>query len=216
MPKRLVIAVDGPSGSGKSSVSRAIAKQFGFDYLDTGAMYRAFTWWVTQQRGTVADCPLDISTNPDITRIRVGDVDLTEIIRGPEVTERVSRVASDPAVRAIAVQRQRDIIAAAEHGIVVEGRDITSVVAPDADVRIFLTADVAAREARRAAEFRHDRATAEAVASAVAKRDAMDSTRTHSPLRLVDGVTQIDATHMSLDEVIESVAELVTAARNVE
>lgn len=211
MRKRLVIAIDGPSGSGKSSVSRAIAKRFGLAYLDTGAMYRAFTWWVMQGRGNVSECPLDLSTNPDVAHVVVDGVDITADIRGPQVTEQVSHIASDPAVRAVAVARQRELIAAASAGIVVEGRDITTVVAPDADVRIFLTADVAAREARRAAEFGHDAAAANAVAAAVAARDAIDSTRTHSPLQLVAGVTQIDATHLSLDEVIATVSELVEA-----
>lgn len=212
MRKRLVIAIDGPSGSGKSSVSRAIAHRFNLEYLDTGAMYRAFTWWHMQHRGSAADCPLVMSTNPDVARIVVGGTDITEAIRGPEVTSQVSHVASDPAVRAVAVQRQRDLIAAATNGIVVEGRDITTVVAPDADVRIFLTADIAAREARRAAEFQHDATTAQAVAAAVAARDAIDSTREHSPLQLVEGVTQLDATHATLDEVIAMVGGLVEAA----
>jgi cytidylate kinase len=212
MHKRLVIAIDGPSGSGKSSVARAIAKRFHLDYLDTGAMYRAFTWWNLQGRGTAAGCPLDMSTNPDITRVIVDGHDITSDIRGPEVTERVSLVASDPAVRAIAVDRQRNLIARAVRGIVVEGRDITTVVAPDADVRVFLTADVEAREARRAAEFQHDADAAQAVAAAVAARDAIDSTRAHSPLQLVEGVTRIDTTHASLDEVVAMIAELVEAA----
>lgn len=213
MHKRVVVAIDGPSGSGKSSVSRAVAKRFGLQYLDTGAMYRAFTWWELHQRGSAVSCPLVMSTNPDVAEIRVGNEDITAAIRGPEVTNEVSRVASDPEVRAIAVQRQRALINAAERGIVVEGRDITTVVAPDADVRVYLTADVAAREARRAAEFAHDASTAAAVAAAVAARDAIDTTRSHSPLQLVEGVTQIDATHATLDEVIEVVSELVVAAR---
>lgn len=212
MQKRVVVAIDGPSGSGKSSVARAVARRFGLAYLDTGAMYRAFAWWVLQGRTSVQDCPLYISTNPDVAEVCVGEMDITTEIRGPEVTAAVSEVARNPAVRAIAVQQQRAIIASAQRGIVIEGRDITSVVAPDADVRIFLTADLAAREARRAAEFAHDAAAAAAVAAAVAARDAIDSSRTHSPLTKVDGVTEIDATHRSLDEVVAIVSELVEAA----
>lgn len=212
MQKRVVVAIDGPSGSGKSSVARAVARRFGLAYLDTGAMYRAFAWWVLQGRTSVQDCSLYISTNPDVAEVRVGEMDITTEIRGPEVTAAVSEVARNPAVRAIAVQQQRAIIASAQRGIVIEGRDITSVVAPDADVRIFLTADLAAREARRAAEFAHDAAAAAAVAAAVAARDAIDSSRTHSPLTKVDGVTEIDATHRSLDEVVAIVSELVEAA----
>lgn len=210
MSKRMVVAIDGPSGSGKSSVSRAIARRFGFDYLDTGAMYRAITWW--RMQGQSGECPLAISTNPDIVEVKVGDVDITDTIRGAAVTAEVSKVASDPLVRTEAVGRQREIIRAAERGIVVEGRDITSVVVPDADVRIFLTADVDAREARRKAEFAHDTQQADAVAKAVAARDAIDSTRSHSPLRKIDGVTEIDATHMTLDEVVAAVSGLVVAA----
>lgn len=214
MPKRVVVAIDGPSGSGKSSVSRAIAKRFDLQYLDTGAMYRALTWW--RMHGNSGECPLAISTNPDIAEVRVDGTDITAEIRGADVTNRVSVVASDPDVRAEAVARQRALIAAASSGIVVEGRDITTVVAPDADVRIFLTADLAAREARRAAEFAHDASQADAVAAAVATRDAIDATRAHSPLRKVDGVTEIDATHLTLDEVIANVADLVSAAKGGE
>lgn len=211
MYQRLVVAVDGPSGSGKSSVSRAIARRFGLEYLDTGAMYRAFTWWRLEHGGSADDCPLVISTNPDIAEVRVGNTDVTQAIRGAEVTQHVSQVASDPVVRAVAVRRQRELIAAAQRGIVVEGRDITTVVAPDADVRIFLTADVDTRESRRAAEFAHDEAQAQAVAAAVAARDAIDSTRTHSPLQLADGVTQIDTTDASLDDVVNRVSAMVDA-----
>lgn len=213
MQKRIVVAIDGPSGSGKSSVSRAVARHFGFDYLDTGAMYRAFAWWTLQGNHDVGSCPLAMSTNPDVAEVRVNGVDITAAIRGPEVTAAVSEVARDPDVRAIAVQQQRDIMHRAQRGIVIEGRDITSVVAPEADVRIFLTADLAAREARRAAEFAHDAQTASAVAAAVAARDAIDSTRTHSPLTKLDGVTEIDATDMSLEEVVDTVIALVDAAK---
>lgn len=216
MSSRIVVAIDGPSGSGKSSVARAVARRFDFAYLDTGAMYRAFAWWTLHGHPAVEDCPLDMSTNPEIASVHVGGVDVTDAIRGPEVTAEVSRVAADPAVRAEAVRRQRDIIAAAVRGIVVEGRDITTVVAPDADVRIFLTADLAAREARRAAEFAHDARTAEAVAAAVATRDRIDSTRAHSPLQKVAGVTEIDATHRTLDDVITLVTDMVTEAQQHE
>lgn len=212
MHKRVVVAIDGPSGSGKSSVSRAVARTFGLAYLDTGAMYRAYAWWSLHRNGTADTCPIVISTNPDIAEVLVDGVDITDEIRGPEVTAAVSTVAADPAVRSVAVAEQRRIMAASERGIVVEGRDITTVVAPDADVRVFLTADLAAREARRAAEFAHDQRTAQAVAAAVATRDAVDSTRAHSPLQKAAGVTEIDATNMSLDAVIAAVTELVAAA----
>lgn len=208
MQQRIVVAIDGPSGSGKSSVARAIARIFDLEYLDTGAMYRAFAWWSIQGHDDISTCPLVISTSPDHERVLVGDHDVTSAIRGPEVTAAVSQVAADPAVRAYAVALQRRLIAAAPKGIVIEGRDITTVVAPDADVRLFLTADLTAREARRAAEF-SDPETAAAMRATVAFRDHIDQSRQHSPLRLVDGVTSIDATHMTLDEVIRAVQELV-------
>ncbi len=204
----MIVAIDGPSGSGKSSVSRAIAARFGLQYLDTGAMYRALTLWSIQGHADLSTCPLSMTTDPKAPAVRIGGRDVTAEIRGPEVTAAVSAIAADPQVRARAVQLQRDIIAAAARGIVVEGRDITTVVAPDADVRVFLTADLPAREARRAAEF-HDPALAERMKQTIAARDAIDSTRTHSPLREAADVTRIDATYLTLEQVIDEVAELV-------
>lgn len=208
MRKRLVIAIDGPSGSGKSSVARAVAQRFGLQYLDTGAMYRAFAWWSIQGHADMSTCDLVISTDPAEARVSVSGHDITAAIRGPEVTAAVSAVAADPKVRALAVARQRDIIAGSVTGIVVEGRDITTVVAPDADVRIFLTADQTVRAARRAAEF-EDAAMAAHMKATVAARDAIDSSRAHSPLREGDGVTRIDATDLDLPQVIDAVVELV-------
>lgn len=210
MQQRIVVAIDGPSGSGKSSVARAIAREYGLAYLDTGAMYRAFAWWSIHGHSDISTCPLSITTTPDGGRVFVGDVDVTDTIRGPEVTAAVSQVAADPSVRAHAVALQRRLIADAVQGIVVEGRDITTVVAPEATVRIYLTADLAARESRRAAEFADPR-LAETMRATVAARDAIDAGREHSPLRHVDGVTRIDATHMTLEEVIRSVRDLINA-----
>lgn len=160
----------------------------------------------------MSTCQLTISTDPLAPRVSVDGMDVSDVIRGPEVTAAVSAVAADPEVRALAVARQKAIIAASVSGIVVEGRDITSVVAPDADVRIFLTADQATREARRAAEF-DDPELAERMKSTVAARDVVDSSRTHSPLRRSDGVTLLDATHMTLPQVIDSVVQLVEQHR---
>ncbi len=210
--QRMIVAIDGPSGSGKSSVARAIAKRFGLSYLDTGAMYRAFAWWSLQGHNDLSTCPLRISTSPEAPRVIVGNTDVSAEIRGADVTERVSLIAADPAVRAEAVRRQREIIEQAPEGIVVEGRDITSVVAPTAPVRVFLTADVAAREARRAAEF-DDPDLAQRMRATVAQRDHIDTTRAHSPLTEVEGVVRIDATHRTLPEVIDLVAELVQSRR---
>lgn len=208
MQQRIVVAIDGPSGSGKSSVARAIARIFDLEYLDTGAMYRAFAWWSIQGHRDMSTCPLTLTTSPDSESVVVDGHDITQEIRGPEVTAAVSQIAADPAVRTCAVAMQRALIAAASKGMVIEGRDITTVVAPDADVRIFLTADLAAREARRAAEF-SDPDTAAVMRHTVAARDRIDQSREHSPLRLVDGVTSIDATHLTLDEVIRTVRGLV-------
>lgn len=204
----MIIAIDGPSGSGKSSVSRAIAARFGLQYLDTGAMYRALTLWSLQGHEDMSTCPLNVITDPLAPAVRIGEQDVTDVIRGPEVTAAVSAVAANPGVREQAVRRQRAIIAAADPGIVVEGRDITTVVAPDADVRVFLTADLEAREARRAAEF-SDPALSEHMKQTIAARDAIDSTRAHSPLREADDVTRIDATYLTLEQVIDEVAKLV-------
>ncbi len=202
------MAIDGPSGSGKSSVSRAIARMYGFGYLDTGAMYRALTWWALHGDGVPSHCQLEISTDPDNPRVLVGSQDVTTEIRGPEVTDSVSKIASDHDVRRVAVELQRAAIAGALNGIVVEGRDITTVVAPDADVRIFLTADLSARELRRAAEFQ-DPEVAARMRSTVAARDAIDTTRAHSPLMQAEGVATVDATYMTLDEVIAEVRNII-------
>jgi CMP/dCMP kinase len=156
----VVIAMDGPSGSGKSSTARGVASRLGLRYLDTGALYRAMTWWMLQHRVDVddpdavaahADAPLLVSgTDPQAPTISVDGVDVAAPIRGPEVTSAVSAVSAVPRVRERLLVDQRDVIGAGD--IVVEGRDIGTVVAPDADLKIFLTADPDARAVRRAAE----------------------------------------------------------------
>lgn len=178
----LVVAIDGPSGSGKSSVSRAVARQLRLAYLDTGAMYRAATWWCLQEgvrlddHGAVADqvrrLPLQMGVDPVAPRVHVGGVDIGAAIRETWVSEAVSAVATNLAVRAELNRRQRDLIEAERasggfaegRGVVAEGRDITTVVAPDADVRVLLTASAEARLARRAREL-HGNASAQAVAA---------------------------------------------------
>ncbi len=156
----------------------------------------------------MSTCELNISTDPANPIVTVGGRDVSDLIRGPQVTAAVSALAADPAVRAIAVAQQRAIIEASRAGIVVEGRDITTVVAPDADVRVFLTADEVTRGARRAAEFA-DPVLAEEMRTTVAARDVVDSSRQHSPLRQAEGVTVIDATHRTLPQVIDEVLALV-------
>jgi len=220
----LVVAIDGPSGSGKSSTSRGVASRLGLAYLDTGAMYRAITWALLEAGVDVNDpdavaqaaehVVIGSGTDPLKPTIHVGDVDVSEPIRGDAVTAAVSPVAAVPRVRELLVGLQRRAImgATAEStGIVVEGRDIGSVVAPHAQVKIYLVADPAARAARRAAEQGVDD-TAATEASLV-RRDQIDSSRAASPLTQVEGATVVDSTFLTLDEVIETIVGLVESVR---
>ena len=223
--RRLVVAVDGPSGSGKSSVSRAVAERLGLRYLDTGAMYRALTWWAldlgvdltdgstAQQVADLAHkLPLSISLQPATQNVTVDGHDVTAAIRDPRISAAVSAVATNLGVREELVRRQRDI--AAEGAVVIEGRDITTVVAPDADVRVLLTADEAARLARRALEV-HGSDDDDAIAATrdhVVRRDAQDST-VATFTEAADGVTVVDSSAMSFEETVAAVLALVDAAR---
>ncbi len=211
----LVVAMDGPSGSGKSSVSRGVARALGLRYLDTGAMYRAMTWWMLREGVDLAD-PAAIAarsgepvivaaTDPDAPAIHVDGVDVGGPIREAEVTGAVSAVAAVPEVRARLVALQREVVGAG--GIVVEGRDIGSVVCPDAPVKIYLTASAEARARRRSAELAGT--TVEAQQEALARRDTLDSTRKTDPLSMADGAVELDTTAFSLDEVIAEVLRLV-------
>ena len=169
---RVVVAVDGPSGSGKSTVSREVARRLGLSYLDTGAMYRAVCWWCLEtgvdlsDEDAVAraahDLPLVMVTDPAQPAVRVGEQDVSAAIRMSRISAAVSAVATNLQVREELRQRQRELMAVDPAGCVAEGRDITTVVAPDADVRVLLTADERARLARRALEV-HGRADADAV-----------------------------------------------------
>ena len=212
-----VIAVDGPSGSGKSSTARGVARRLGLAYLDTGAMYRAMTWALLQ-RGTdltdadaiardAEDVVIVSGTDPSHPTIEADGADVALPIRSSEVTGSVSLVAAVPHVRQLLVQLQRSTIEAADQGIVVEGRDIGSTVAPDATVKVFLVADAAARAARRTAEL--GGADAAATQEALARRDHIDSTRTSSPLAKAPDAVEIDGTHHTLEEVVDQVVELV-------
>jgi CMP/dCMP kinase len=218
----LVVAVDGPSGSGKSSVSREVARRLGLRYLDTGAMYRALTWWALEQGTDLDDTaavarlarelPLEISTSSSGTVAVVAGRDVTAAIREPRITRVVSAVATNLDVRAELVRRQREI--AAPGGIVVEGRDITTVVAPDAEVRVLLTASQEARLARRALEVHgsdDDRAI-EATRDQVVTRDARDSTVADF-VAARDGVTVIDSSELSFEETVSAVLDAVAAHR---
>ena len=194
-----VIAIDGPAGSGKSTLSRALGARLGIDRLDTGAMYRSVAWAALdrgvapEDAGAVAALAgaIVITVEREVT---VDGIDVTEAIRTPEVNRAVSVVAANPEVRAIMVARQRAWVA--EHGGgVVEGRDIGSVVLPDADVKIYLTASEEERARRRSEEG----------ASSVARRDRLDSTRAASPLGVAEGALIIDTTARSVDDIVEEV-----------
>lgn len=218
MSKPLVVAIDGPSGSGKSSTSRGVADRLKLDYLDTGAMYRAMTW-ALMQRGVDLDDPdaiaaaagdvrLESGTDPLDPTIRADGTDVVAPIRSDAVTSSVSAVASVPRVRELLVAMQQAAIGASD-GIVVEGRDIGSTVAPDAPVKIYLVADPAARAARRAAET--GAADTAATAVELARRDRIDSTRATSPLVQPEGAVVVDGTHLTLDEVIDTIVGIVHA-----
>ncbi len=220
MTSPLVVAIDGPSGSGKSSTSRGVAERLRLAYLDTGAMYRAMTWALLQAGVDLTDpeavaaaserVTLTSGTDPLQPTIHADGTDVADPIRSEEITGSVSLVAAVPRVRELLVAQQREAIAASD-GIVVEGRDIGSVVVPDAPVKIYLVADAAARAARRAAE--NGGADAAATEAALAVRDQIDSTRTASPLVQSEGAIVVDGTHLTLDEVIDTIAGIVDAAR---
>ncbi len=214
----VVVAMDGPSGSGKSSTSRGVATRLGLRYLDTGAMFRAMTWWLLQQGVDVndpeavaarVDAPVLVSgTDPNAPTITVDGVDVSGPIRTQEVTSAVSAVSAVPAVRERLLREQRDIIGSG--GIVVEGRDIGTVVAPDAAVKVYLTADPEARAARRTAEMAGT--TVQATQADLLRRDKYDSGRATAPLTMADDAHHIDTTPYTLDEVIDQVVALVQQA----
>lgn len=216
-PERCVVAVDGPSGSGKSTVSRRLATAIDGIYLDTGAMYRAITWAVLQAGADLQNADsilkiaqettLTIGTDPAAPHFLANGEDVDAAIRGPEVTGAVSAVAAVPAVRRMLVARQQEIIAAAPR-IVVEGRDIASVVAPDADLKVYLTASAAARAQRRSAEDATDVAATEADLN---RRDKLDSSRATDPLRQADDAITLDTTGMGINEVVTQLLSMLNS-----
>lgn len=219
----IVVAVDGTSGSGKSSTCRGVADRLGLRYLDTGAMYRAMTWWMLQHGVDVHDAnavaayaakPALVSgTDPLAPAISVDGADVSVEIRSDEVNAAVSPVSTVPAVRERLVALQREIIRQGiEHsgGIVVEGRDIGSVVWPEAELKVYLTADPVARATRRALETGStDAERIAATEASLLNRDRIDSGRAVAPLTMADGAVHVDSTDLTLDEVIDLVAGLV-------
>jgi CMP/dCMP kinase len=205
---RCVVAVDGPSGSGKSTVSRRLAAALGAQYLDTGAMYRAVTWAALSSgieprdaeavAKVAGEIEVEIGTDPAAPYARVDGNPVDRAIRGPEVTGAVSAVAAVPWVRQLLVAQQRKIIAAARR-IVVEGRDIGTVVAPDADLKVYLTASADARARRRSAEIAADLS---ATAADLDRRDRFDSTRAADPLQQAADAVVLDTTELGIDEVV--------------
>jgi cytidylate kinase len=218
----VIVAIDGPSGTGKSSTSKAVAAKLGLSYLDTGAQYRAITWWMLSN-GVDVDDPVAVAdsagkpvivsgTDPAAPAITVDGEDASAPIRTQQVTAAVSAVSAVPEVRARLVELQRAAAAAAPVGIVVEGRDIGTTVLPTATVKIFLTASPEARAARRSGELKGALSVAD-TRSALIKRDAADSGRVTSPLAKAADAVEVDTTELSLDQVVECVVTLVEEKR---
>ena len=230
----LVVAIDGPSGSGKSTVSRRVAERLGLAYLDTGAMYRAATWWALHRGVPLADgdavaalvraMPLVMGVDPRDPGVHVDGHDVREAIRDTAISSAVSAVATNLQVRAELGRRQREEIAAQAvpssfsggRGVVAEGRDITTVIAPDADVRLLLTASEEARLARRAREVHgsDDAAAVAATRDQVVRRDADDSTVSQF-LVASDGVVTVDSSELDLDQTVQAVLDVVARVADV-
>ena len=203
----MVIAIDGPAGAGKSSVARALADKLGFTYLDSGAMYRAVALALLEQGGAVADRARELEIELG-ERVLANGRDVTAAIREPRVTEAASRVATNKDVRAALVAKQRELLQGGDW--VAEGRDIGTVVAPDAELKIFLTASPEQRAQRRALELGTDWRT---VLADQTLRDAQDESRTHSPLRAAPEAIELDTTDRTVEDVVTQIAGLVRDAK---
>ena len=218
---RLIVAIDGPSGAGKGTIARAVAARLGYDHVDTGAMYRAVAWKALQgsvdlaDESQVAALAAAAVFDLDAGRVVIDGHDVTLAIRTPEIDRAAAAVARLPAVRRVLVERQRAIGRAG--GVVMEGRDIGTVVFPDADVKIYLDASPEERARRRAADPAHAASTTRAiaeVATALAERDRSDSTRSDSPLAKAPGSVHIETTGLSVDAVVEQVMDAIARRRN--
>jgi GTPase len=210
----IVVAIDGPSGAGKSSTSKLVAQRAGWNYLDTGALYRAVAWLALREKisssdeilSALSDNTIHFIADPKDPKVFVGDVDVSTEIRSEKVTESVSAISALPEIRAALLSLQRRLINSAERGIVVEGRDIGTVVAPDAPLKIYLQADIAARAARRSSEIA---APVASVSESLNQRDEIDSNRAVSPLAKASDAVLIDSTELDLEETVERVWELL-------
>ncbi len=217
---RLVVAIDGPSGTGKSSVAKELARQLGAAYLDTGAMYRIVTLWALRAgvdltdpaaiSAATAQVPMSVGSDPDAETALLAGEDVSIPIRGTEVTGAVSAVSAVPAVRERLVRRQREL-AEGSGAVVVEGRDIGTVVLPDADVKIYLTASAQARAQRRNAQnvSAGGADEYEQVLADVQRRDHLDSTRAVSPLRPAEDAVEVDTSDMTQEQVVAHLLDLV-------
>jgi cytidylate kinase len=203
----VIVAIDGPAGAGKSPVARALARALGYTYLDSGAMYRTVGLLTMRHGGAASDQAQGLQIELG-SRVIANGEDVTEAIRAPEVSEAASKVATNPAVRSALVEKQRELLARGDW--VAEGRDIGTVVAPDAPVKVFLTAGPEERARRRAEELGTE---VETVLRDQALRDAQDASREHSPLMMAPGAVELDTTGLSIDEVVERIVELVERAR---
>ena len=215
----VVIAVDGPSGSGKSSISKAAAEKLNYKYLDTGAMYRALTWFCLQEKLSDENeifenlinhnFVLNISVDPRIDQVSVNESDITAVIRLDEVTNKVSFYAAMPKLRSYLVQRQQELVKNSEQGIVVEGRDIGSVVLPHADSKIYITASDEIRAKRRALQSNTDE---NEVLESQKIRDNLDSNRKISPLIIPDGAIILDNSTLNFEESVAAFIQIVRRA----
>ena len=216
---KIAVAVDGPAGAGKSSISKIVAKKLGYLYIDTGAMYRSVTWAVlhnhidvNNQKAVEALLPeldLTMEASDDSCKVFIAGQDVTDFIRTPQVNNAVSIVASYKGVRQYLVERQR--LMAEAGGVILDGRDIGSVVLPNAELKIYLTASVEARAMRRYLEVKGtvNEQTLEDIKDSVMQRDDMDKNRKESPLIQVEDVVLVDSSEMTFDETVEHILHLV-------
>lgn len=222
MAEKIVIAIDGPAGSGKSALAKALAKELGYIYLDTGAMYRAVTFLsirknIFNDEDAVAELArkveIKLLNENDNTKVLLDDIDVTDKIRSKEVNSRVSNISKIPDVRKAMVEAQRKL--AAEHNIIAEGRDTTTIVFPDADIKVFLTASLDTRAERRYKEYTAAKSdiTIDEVKENIIERDRIDSQREVSPLKKAHDAYEIDSTNLNIREEVEKILEKVESLK---